>query len=553
MERPRLLDKQKWKEVVGKEVKPRRLKILRTANGLYFCPVKQCDSEGFKSQRGCRKHVYVKHGWYYFFDEKPDQSIYFPMLHTRQMNAKRKSRSITVGMPMFAKDCTVAILFEKWLMSPGGGGKGLKQSNQITIKLMKFGKFCCEDVSSDWNVPESVLDYCVGSITLISEFIEHLQNQWNVGFSGVISYMSSLSHFLDFRRSQVVKVDNLPVFAAVEVYIHRVKKCLTKKMKSEWNVLLSIEYLDSINSWATVDDLNNVIPYHADKFSQILINASDTNATIPAHDLSFSTAFITTILFIMVKATRPMTYQYLTVDMVRNVPFGGIIDQSEFKTNFKYGFDSLVISSDCAAILIGYLNCIRPRLNPTCSYLLVSRSGKQLTNLCNVFGRLVYEAIGKYISPTRYRQIIETESATSLSVEEQRIVSEDQKHSSHVAQVHYQKQKSQAVAVKGRECFQKLVSNQASTECIKEMQEKTSVNSIKNFTKVNNTKQVSVSQETVQRKIHFSSHEDEFIRQGIIKYSGGKWTSILKDPSYTFHPCRRVSTIFLRAKKLKLI
>ena len=35
--------------------------------------------------------------------------------------------------------------------------------------------------------------------------------------------------------------------------------------------------------------------------------------------------------------------------------------------------------------------------------------------------------------------IIETERATMLNVEEQQAVSEDQKHSSNVARVHYQK------------------------------------------------------------------------------------------------------------------
>ena len=34
-----------------------------------------------------------------------------------------------------------------------------------------------------------------------------------------------------------------------------------------------------------------------------------------------------------------------------------------------------------------------------------------ISKLSNIFGRVVFLAIGKYINPTRYRQIIETESA----------------------------------------------------------------------------------------------------------------------------------------------
>jgi hypothetical protein len=45
-------------------------------------------------------------------------------------------------------------------------------------------------------------------------------------------------------------------------------------------------------------------------------------------------------------------------------------------------------------------------------------------------------------------QIIETESVKNLDLEEQQLVSEDQKHSSNVARVHYQKLRSREVALK---------------------------------------------------------------------------------------------------------
>ena len=70
---------------------------------------------------------------------------------------------------------------------------------------------------------------------------------------------------------------------------------------------------------------------------------------------------------------------------------------------------------------------------------------------------LTFEAIlDKYIHPTRYRQIVEAESALRLSSEEQSLVSRDQKHSSQVARAHYQKLASQDLAVKARQCADKL-------------------------------------------------------------------------------------------------
>jgi uncharacterized glyoxalase superfamily metalloenzyme YdcJ len=68
----------------------------------------------------------------------------------------------------------------------------------------------------------------------------------------------------------------------------------------------------------------------------------------------------------------------------------------------------------------------------------------------------VFEAIGKFIHPTWYRKIVETESVNNLDLEEQQLVSEDQKHSSNVARVHYQKLRSREVALKGRSCMEKL-------------------------------------------------------------------------------------------------
>ena len=70
--------------------------------------------------------------------------------------------------------------------------------------------------------------------------------------------------------------------------------------------------------------------------------------------------------------------------------------------------------------------------------------------------KLVYQAIGKYIHPTSFRQIIERESAKKLSLEDQKNISSDQKHSSQVARIYYQKNTSRRVAVDGQISMRKL-------------------------------------------------------------------------------------------------
>ena len=134
----------------------------------------------------------------------------------------------------------------------------------------------------------------------------------------------------------------------------------------------------------------------------------------------------------------------------------GYIDQKLCKTVDKYVFDSIVLDKVCISIHDGYIKYIRPFLHPVCDYLLVNRNGKQLSKLSDCFSILVFEAIGKYVNPTRYRQIIETESCENLELEEYTWISEDQKHSSQVAKMHYRKKRSKEVALKGQSCLKKL-------------------------------------------------------------------------------------------------
>ena len=425
-----------WKDALGGNKVARRLKLQENENKLFCCPIQNCDSEPYRSKRGCRKHVYTKHGWYYYFDTKPDVREVFPKINTRMnKEIQREKRANTSNMPMFSKESRIAISFRTWLRSPGGSGKDNSQADQITCKLLKYAKFCCHDVNSQWEIPISVIDYCIGSISMLSEFVDYLRDQWKIGYSGIIGYMNAIGHMLDYRRTSPTSENNLSVFVASEIYIHRVKKYLSRKMKAEWKTVLSVEYLESINCWATLKDLEKVVPYHSNKYKQIVINARNINSHVAPHDLSFATSFIVSVLFLMVKPSRPMSYQNLKVSMIKNIQNDGFIDQTSFKTAEKYGFDSMHFSVDVLELLNNYIDYIRTRLNPVCDYLLICRNGR----IADIFGRAVFQAIGKYINPTRYRQIIETESATNLNTDDQTIVTQDQKHTSHVAKVHYQK------------------------------------------------------------------------------------------------------------------
>ena len=79
---------------------------------------------------------------------------------------------------------------------------------------------------------------------------------------------------------------------------------------------MRVDYLSSINCWAKLEELQKVIPYHSEKYKQIILKSSSPFASILAHDLSFATSFIVAALLLMVKTSRSMIYQFLTVQMV---------------------------------------------------------------------------------------------------------------------------------------------------------------------------------------------------------------------------------------------
>ena len=55
-----------WSDIDGASPKPKRLHLEKDeTDSLYHCPIQGCDHDGFQSQRGCRKHVNTKHGWFH--------------------------------------------------------------------------------------------------------------------------------------------------------------------------------------------------------------------------------------------------------------------------------------------------------------------------------------------------------------------------------------------------------------------------------------------------------------------------------------------------------
>ena len=173
--------------------------------------------------------------------------------------------------------------------------------------------------------------------------------------------------------------------------------------------------------------------------------------------------------------------------------------------------------------------------------------------------KLVFDAIGKYIHPTRYRQIVETQSLNELTSEEQRILSEDQKHSSAVAKVHYHKQRSREVARKGHECLQKLQGAKGSEvdeDVHARLGDSTSDAgpSVERVQNVNSSpkndalpKRILRSHRNIRHVLKFTKEVDDFLKEGIAKHGLGQWTAILRDDDFQFQGGRTADSLKKRA------
>lgn len=104
-------------------------------------------------------------------------------------------------------------------------------AEQTLCKVLKYLQCYCSNVSSGLNLPETVVDYCLESLNMLSDFVEYLQIDYKIGYLGVIGCMNTLGHFLDFRRAFSHSAsENVSIFLALEIYLQRVKRFPSKKM-----------------------------------------------------------------------------------------------------------------------------------------------------------------------------------------------------------------------------------------------------------------------------------------------------------------------------------
>ena len=89
---------------------------------------------GFSSQRGFRKHVKNKHGWFYYFDAKPDLKLSRTNVRPRGKGSillEKSHRARISTIPSFTKDTPFGHAMVNWLQSIAGDGKSKYLANQV--------------------------------------------------------------------------------------------------------------------------------------------------------------------------------------------------------------------------------------------------------------------------------------------------------------------------------------------------------------------------------------------------------------------------------------
>lgn len=572
-------DEVDWSKLANASPKPKRLHLEEhDSDGLFHCPVQACNNDGFTTQRGCRKHVKNKHRWYFYFDEKPNSThieAFQDQGNKNEANDEKTLRKIRT-VASFDMSSDIAQEFLSWLTGSGGGCKSDRQAQQIVSRGLKFLKFCCED---EEELTFDIVDFGLCSPNLLFKFVDTMQDEWKLGHAGRIGYLDAIAELGDFRKVNGAPESVLRGLSSTETYLKKVRKTVSKMMRLQWTSELDIDALEAKGHWATLEELLEAVGRYLPRYESVLKSCKDKPGMASPLDLSFATKFIAIYLFIKVKGSRPMTYQYLTVEMVNKAKTnGGFIDQKMFKTAGKYGFDSLFLTDTSMHVLDGYITHIRPLLKPACDYVLVTRNGGQHNKLGELMSKLVFDATGKYVHPTRYRQIVETASSRHLSSSAQSTISEDQKHSSVVARVHYQKRRSREVASKAHEILETLHGDKGS-ELEMDVRSRLSDRSTSSQEQDDDRADTPVTDEgeTItktpperrgsvpklkredafklteigarRKSLMFTPEEDRYLQAGLKRHGFGQWQTILRDPDFHFQKGRKANSLLCRARR----
>ena len=116
-------------------------------------------------------------------------------------------------------------------------------------------------------------------------------------YPGTIAYINTLGDAIDYRKSNRGFKACKDVLEVVEILLSRTRKSISKKMRTEWNTTLDVDYMDKLGCWATFDEMQSVLSYHQPRFTRIIAEAKKGSDAVRPYDLSLlSPCYFSTIV-----------------------------------------------------------------------------------------------------------------------------------------------------------------------------------------------------------------------------------------------------------------
>ena len=131
--------------------------------------------------------------------------------------------------------------------------------------------------------------------------------------------IDAISEMVDFTKLHGASEAVFQKVSVTELYLKRARKTVAKMMRLQWTQDLDIETLEARGHCATTEELLEVVKFHLPRYENTVKIYISSSAQVNPSDLTFATTFVAMYLFIKVKGSRSMTYQYLTVDMIATV------------------------------------------------------------------------------------------------------------------------------------------------------------------------------------------------------------------------------------------
>ena len=120
-----------------------------------------------------------------------------------------------------------------------------------------------------------------------------METEWKLSHSGQLGYLNAIYDLMDCGKSTGVSSDIFTKFSISDIHLKRAKKCISKRIKVQWNKELDIETLESEGRWATLKKLQQVIPFHLNHYKLILEKCKVNGLSATPSELTFVMRFMT--------------------------------------------------------------------------------------------------------------------------------------------------------------------------------------------------------------------------------------------------------------------